>query len=169
MKLFILLLCAACMAACGHRSAQKTDDTIPVQDDAMLLTAKDTAAVLQLTGSFMTAVKEKRYADAVQMLHTLKAGDSFAIPEQLDNEQIAEAMESVRKWPVHDFEITDIDFKDAYDNSVRCKVILTPKADNQSTQAISMIWNFKPVRYWGEWKLCLRSSSQGDRTFTPAR
>ena len=114
---------------------------------------------------FMTAVKEQRYADAAMMLHEMKTDDPFAQPELLDNEQLKSVLQRLKAFPIYDYTISDCIFKEAFDNEVRCKVVLFPKTDKEDMRPNATTWYFKPVRYLGEWKLCFRSSAQGDRTF----
>lgn len=104
-------------------------------------------------------------ADAAIMLHETKADDPFAQPELLDNTQLKSVLHRLKAFPIYDYSITDYIFKEALDNEVRCKVILFPKNDEKDTRPNTTTWYFKPVRFLGEWKLCFRSSTQGDRTF----
>ena len=78
----------------------------------------------------------------------------------------------MKYWPVENCNLSECHapflnyiFKEALDNEVRCKVILFPKNDEKDTRPNTTTWYFKPVRFLGEWKLCFRSSTQGDRTF----
>lgn len=116
----------------------------------------------------MAAVKEKRYADAAAMLHETKADDPFAQPELLDNDQLQDALQRLKIFPIYDFSISGYTFKEALDNEVRCEVVLFPKTEADDTRPNTATWYFKPVRYLGEWKLCFRSSAQGDHAFDPS-
>ena len=166
-ELLFLGFVSACLLSCGGGMKKAESSASGIIDRTMALSAKDTAAVLDLTCRFMDAVKEQRYADAVILLHTLKADDAFAQPELLDNDQLETAMQRVKMFPVHSYRIDGYTFKKAYDNDVRCKVFLSPPAADGQT--VSTVWYFKPVRFLGEWKLCFRSSEQGDRSFEGTR
>ena len=53
------------------------------------------------------------------------------------------------------YKIDNIQFKEAEDNEVRCTVYFT---ETRKTN-----WYFKPVRYLGNWKLCMKDSGMGDK------
>ena len=161
----ILGLASILIVSCGQGGKKEERDDPSTVKQTMALSKKDTIKVLELTNQFMTAVKEQRYADAAIMLHETKADDPFAQPELLDNTQLKSVLHRLKAFPIYDYSITDYIFKEALDNEVRCKVILFPKNDEKDTRPNTTTWYFKPVRFLGEWKLCFRSSTQGDRTF----
>ena len=150
-NLLIVGLIAAFIVLC-NQSGKKTE-------------TDSRATVKHLMVLSQTAVKEQRYADAAMMLHEMKADDPFAQPELLDNEQLKSVLQRLKAFPIYDYTISDCIFKEAFDNEVRCKVVLFPKTDKEDMRPNATTWYFKPVRYLGEWKLCFRSSAQGDRTF----
>lgn len=164
-NLLIVGLIAAFIVSCNQSGKKTETDSWATVKHLMVLSQKDTIQVLDLTNQFMTAVKEQRYADAAMMLHEMKADDPFAQPELLDNEQLKSVLQRLKAFPIYDYTISDCIFKEAFDNEVRCKVVLFPKTDKEDMRPNATTWYFKPVRYLGEWKLCFRSSAQGDRTF----
>ena len=164
-NLLIVGLIAAFIVSCNQSGKKTETDSRATVKHLMVLSQKDTIQVLDLTNQFMTAVKEQRYADAAMMLHEMKADDPFAQPELLDNEQLKSVLQRLKAFPIYDYTISDCIFKEAFDNEVRCKVVLFPKTDKEDMRPNATTWYFKPVRYLGEWKLCFRSSAQGDRTF----
>lgn len=168
-NLLILGFASIFIASCSQGSKKADMGNQSAINHTMALNKKDTIQVLELTNQFMTAVKEQRYADAAMMLHEMKANDSFAKPELLDNAQLASALQRLKIFPIYDYSISDYTFKEAFDNEVRCKVVLFPKTDAEDTRPNTTTWYFKPVRYLGEWKLCFRSSAQGDHTFDASR
>lgn len=96
----------------------------------------------------MTAVKEQRYADAAMMLHEMKADDPFAQPELLDNEQLKSVLQRLKAFPIYDYTISDCIFKEAFDNEVRCKVVLFPKTDKEDMRpnATTCIYNHRTTK-----------------------
>ena len=164
-NLLILGLASILIVSCGQGGKKEERDDPSTVKQTMALSKKDTIKVLELTNQFMTAVKEQRYADAAIMLHETKADDPFAQPELVENEQLKSVLQRLKAFPIYDYTISDCIFKEAFDNEVRCKVVLFPKTDKEDMRPNATTWYFKPVRYLGEWKLCFRSSAQGDRTF----
>ena len=164
-NLLIVGLIAAFIVSCNQSGKKTETDSQATVKHLMVLSQKDTIQVLDLTNQFMTAVKEQRYADAAMMLHEMKTDDPFAQPELLDNTQLKSVLHRLKAFPKYDNSITDYIFKEALDNEVLSKVILFPKNDEKDTRPNTTTWYFKPVRFLGEWKLCFRSSTQGDRTF----
>ena len=164
-NLLIVGLIAAFIVSCNQSGKKTETDSRATVKHLMVLSQKDTIQVLDLTNQFMTAVKEQRYADAAMMLHEMKADDPFAQPELLDNEQLKSVLQRLKAFQKYDYTKRDCIFQEAFDNEVRGKVVLFPKTDKEDMRPNATTWYFKPVRYLGEWKLCFRSSAQGDRTF----
>lgn len=167
-NLLILGLASIFIVSCSQSGKKAETNEQSVVKHTMVLSKKDTVQVLELTNRFMAAVKEKRYADAAAMLHETKADDPFAQPELLDNDQLQDALQRLKIFPIYDFSISGYTFKEALDNEVRCEVVLFPKTEADDTRPNTATWYFKPVRYLGEWKLCFRSSAQGDHAFDPS-
>lgn len=125
--MLIVGLIAAFIVSCNQSGKKTETDSRATVKHLMVLSQKDTIQVLDLTNQFMTAVKEQRYADAAMMLHEMKADDPFAQPELLDNEQLKSVLQRLKAFPIYDYTISDCIFKEAFDNEVRCKVVLFPK------------------------------------------
>ena len=123
-NLLIVGLIAAFIVSCNQSGKKTETDSRATVKHLMVLSQKDTIQVLDLTNQFMTAVKEQRYADAAMMLHEMKADDPFAQPELLDNEQLKSVLQRLKAFPIYDYTISDCIFKEAFDNEVRCKVVL---------------------------------------------
>lgn len=130
-NLLIVGLIAAFIVSCNQSGKKTETDSQATVKHLMVLSQKDTIQVLDLTNQFMTAVKEQRYADAAMMLHEMKADDPFAQPELLDNEQLKSVLQRLKAFPIYDYTISDCIFKEAFDNEVRCKVVLFPKTDKE--------------------------------------
>ena len=143
-NLLIVGLIAAFIVSCNQSGKKTETDSQATVKHLMVLSQKDTIQVLDLTNQFMTAVKEQRYADP------------FAQPELLDNEQLKSVLQRLKAFPIYDYTISDCIFKEAFDNEVRCKVVLFPKTDKEDMRPNATTWYFKPVRYLGRWSLCLK-------------
>ena len=120
----------------------------------MVLTANDTVQVMELVTKFMDALKEKRYADAVMLLHETDPESPYSKAELLNNDKIQKAMEGLKRFPVQDYQIKDYWFKTAYDNEVKCMIEVEPESSDKTPMKLN--FSLKPVRYFGEWSLCLR-------------
>jgi hypothetical protein len=145
MILFILLI-----SSCNQQKTINTSET-NVQEE-IVMNKQDTIKALSLVSDFLEALKEKKYADAVLMLHEVNPENCFAEPVLLDNEKIEEAMQTLKQYPIKNYSIRDYQFKYTYDNTVRCVIEVEKKEGN--TQ--KMTFALKPVRYLGQWSLCLR-------------
>lgn len=123
-------------------------------ENRMVVTAKDSAAVSNLVTSFMNHVLLQEYDEALGMLCKTdfddREGEPYPLPA--DNRKEIERMITL---PVTGYEITEMVFDTPKDNEVRCRVELGGK--------IATKWCFKPVRYLGNWSLCVKDSSEGDR------
>lgn len=150
---FSILLCMlALTAACRQ---EKNAGDIPGAYPAMLLSQKDTATVLGLVNRFMTFAQNKEYAEAAAMLCKMNASGAGHAPEALDSEDMRRVRTLFGLFPVRGYKIDKIQFKEAEDNEVRCTVYFT--GDKKTN------WYFKPVRYLGNWKLCMKDSGTGDK------
>lgn len=89
------------------------------------------------------------------MLYTVDLDDMDKEPYPLSDEQIAD-LDAMLSMPVTDYEIVEYVFNTADSNEVRCKVTVDGKFTTN--------WYFKPVRYLGNWYLCIKDSAQGDRS-----
>ena len=89
------------------------------------------------------------------MLYKMDAKIPNQAPEPLDNEDMQHIKTLFELFPIYRYKIDNIQFKEAEDNEVRCTVYFT---ETRKTN-----WYFKPVRYLGNWKLCMKDSGMGDK------
>lgn len=134
---------------------QKRKQQTPVADTEMVLTKHDTLQVMSLVTDFMNALKDKRYADAVVMLHKVDPASPYSKPELLDNEEVEKTMAELKHFPIRNYEIKEYMFRIAYDNDVKCIVEIEPASSGEKSQTLK--FGLKPVRYFGNWFLCLRN------------
>lgn len=146
------LIALASLSACG--SKEKTDAAAPVEN-RMSLSAQDTTTTLGLVNDFMSRLVERDTKSAASMLYTVDLDDFDKEPYPLSDEQIAN-LDAMLSMPVTDYEIVEYVFNTADSNEVRCKVTVDGKFTTN--------WYFKPVRYLGNWYLCIKDSAQGDRS-----
>ena len=146
-----LALAAIILAGCGGKKGEVP--TLP-EENRMSLTLQDTTITVGLVNDFMNRIVERDTKSAAAMLYTVDLDDPDGEPYPLTEEQLSE-IDCMLSMPVTGFEIAEYVFDTAASNEVRCKVTVN---DRFTTN-----WYFKPVRYLGDWYLCIKDSSQGDR------
>ena len=140
-----------CFSSCKQQN--NNNATVEVQD-GIVMSAQDTVQVMNLVKDFMDALKDKKYADAVVRLHKINPKKPYAEPELLNNEEIEKAMADLKRFPIRNYEIKDYTFRVCYDNVVRCDIEL--ESDSQDSSPAKLVFALNPVRYLGEWRLCLK-------------
>ena len=133
--------------------SQKQQTKAGAPNVKMALASHDTLQVTNLVIQFMDALQDKRYADAVVMLHKVDPESPYSEPELLDNDELEKTIYHLKRFPIRSYKIKEIDFKIAYDNEVKCIIETEPFVVGQ--QSMSLNFSLKPVRYLGHWSLCL--------------
>lgn len=141
-----------CMSSCKGRQSDATTPVSPVNE--MVLTAQDTTITRGLVSTFMDRIVAGDKSAATQLLYTVDFDDPDGEPYPVTEEQIAE-MDQMLSLPVTRYEIADCIFDTPESNEIRCRVFINDR--------IPTNWYFKPIRYLGNWYLCIKDSSQGDR------
>ena len=143
------LMLALCLGACREKTKNEksSEEARPNLERAMRLTAQDTVAVKTLVATFMDLAQRRRLDSAVMLLRTAKLHQQ---PQPLDANARKEIVDILGKFPVSDYEIVHIAFKNAGSNEVKCRVY--------AQTGHSTNWYFKPVRYIGRWSLCLKEA-----------
>lgn len=144
-------LAAVTLSSCGGKE-QTT--TLPVENN-MVLTAQDTTVTTGLVSNFMDMLVAQDPQTAAAMLYTVDFDDPDCEPYPLTDEQIA-GLQEMLSTPVTDYEIAGCVFDTPDSNEIRCRVTVGGRFTTN--------WYFKPVRYIGNWYLCLKDSSTGDRS-----
>lgn len=144
-----LLILALCLGACreGTKKEKSLEEAKLNLERTMHLTAQDTIAVETLVTMFMDLAQRQRLDSAVMLLRTAKLHQQ---PQPLDANARKEIVDILGKFPVSDYEIVHIAFKNAGSNEVKCRVY--------AQTGHSTNWYFKPVRYIGRWSLCLKEA-----------
>ncbi len=146
------LFAFASLSSCG--SKDKNETAAPVEGK-MALSAQDTTVTLGLVGDFMNRLVERDVKSAASMLYTVDFDDADREPYPLTDAQIAD-LDGMLSLPVTGYEIAEYVFSTPDQNEIRCRVTINDK--------FATNWYFKPVRYLGNWYLCIKDSSQGDRS-----
>lgn len=143
------MMATFCVVSCKQ---QKKESTTVEVVTGIVMSHEDTVMVTNLVTKFMDALRDKRYADAVVMLYKINPQSPYAEPELLGNDEVDQVMTDLKRFPVRNYQIKDYKFNICYDNLVRCTI------DTESTDHLSSQLTFalNPVRYLGEWRLCLK-------------
>jgi len=115
------------------------------------LTHNDSIAAKALVTSFMDAVRDGKYADAVAYLYTLNPKNPYLNPELLDNESIKETMDMMEKIKVDSYRIKSMEFVSAVNNPTKCEI--TAELSGNKVP-VKLTWVLNPVNYMGRWLLC---------------
>ncbi|MBO5268297.1 MAG: hypothetical protein J6B13_06015 [Muribaculaceae bacterium] len=148
--LFVAL--CLCFTSCGG-SADK-GSALP-EENRMVLTQQDTTESLGLVRQFMDCVVAGDADGAASLLYIVDYDDEDREPYPLTLEQ-RDKLAAMLSMPVKGYEIVDCIYHSPEVNEVQCRVNVNDR--------ISTNWYFKPVRYLGQWYLCLKESSNGDYT-----
>jgi len=147
------MIAVACLCSCG--GGDKAQTTATQEVNRMSLTKQDTVTVTGLVSDFMERIVNHDKDAAAAMLYTVDFDDSDREPYPIPDMQ-REQLDQMLSLPVTSYEIAEYAFESADQNEVRCRVRIN---DRFTTN-----WYFKPVRYLGNWYLCIKDSSEGDRS-----
>ena len=98
-----------------------------------------------LVTMFMDRMKSGHPDSALMLLRTAKPDCE---PQGLNREGFIEFMKTYRQFPVANYTLEYIKFKNPNNNEIKCRILTS---DNTKLN-----WYFKPVRYLGRWSLCLK-------------
>ncbi len=132
------------LTACRDKSP-KTEVIYATDPNIMKVEAKDSAAVKTLVTIFMERIKSGHPDSALMLLRTAKPNCK---PQGLNREEVVKAMKIYKQFPVADYTLEYIKFKNPNNNEVKCRI--------QTSDNTKLNWYFKPVRYLGRWSLCLK-------------
>lgn len=126
----------------------------------MQTNAADSAEVLNLVVTFMDHLKNGEVVEAVDMLGNSdpdSISDYNGIPLDLPQEVKDLYVRRYSRLDIDHYEIENFQFSDYTCNQVRSKVYF--KDGTNSTL------NFNPIKAVGAWRLTVRDSYRGDRSF----
>lgn len=112
----------------------------------MYLTSEDTISITSIVNQFMDFYVEGKYTDAVALLYSQRTPK--AEPQLLDNDELKSIISMLKSNPIKSYTLSCITFNNADNNEVKCRII--------TKNNIPMYFTFRPVRYLGGWRLCLR-------------
>lgn len=146
------------LSSCHKKQAAPTGPQPTDFEKAM--DAADTVAVKQLIDQFFTYVKGKDFSEAAAMLYRNDV-QANREPEQLDNEEMAKVIATLKAVPMVDYKIEYIKFNEDYANEVLCNVVIRKGANGQPDMTTKMF--FKPILCMNNWLLCLVNTEYGDK------
>ena len=154
-KKIFLFTALVCLLLCSCGGSKKSDENPNVGMGEMVLAKQDTTQVIELVDAFMGHLKNGDYDIAADMLYESTERDSEGMPVHLSDVNRGAMIEMFRQWPVTDYNIKEITFKELDDNEIKCGV--------EISNSFEIKWSFKPVRYGSDWLLTMRDSLDGDR------
>lgn len=167
---YLLILCIAVFFAscssCSHKDQSNVDPLdIPTEFENNLTDA-DTARVKELIGVYMAHMQNQEYYDAAAMVYRHEEVHSQIVPRELNNEEIERLVNVYKLFPVQDYKIDYMRFREAGLNEV-CITVIMQKGENGKPDATSKMF-FNPIHFHNKWCLVLDDSHQGTDAFVPA-
>lgn len=167
---YLLIFCLAVLFAscssCSHKDQQETIDPLDVPTEfEKNLTDADTARVKELIGVYMAHMQKGEFYDAAGMVYRQEEKHSEIIPRELNNEEIERLVNVYKLFPVIDYKIDYLRFREAGLNEV-CITVIMKKGENGQPDATSKMF-FNPIHFHNKWCLVLDDSHQGTSTFVP--
>lgn len=165
--LFISLITffASC-TSCSKKEAPVDPLDIPTEFEESL-TGKDTAAVKEIIGIYMDHIMKGDFYDAAGMVYRYELNENDQrVPRELNNEEMDRMVKVYRLFPVEEWSIDYMRFRETGMNEVCINVIMR-KGENGQPDATSKIF-FNPIFYGQTWCLVLDDTHQGTHTFVPA-
>ena len=168
---YLLILCIAVFFAscssCSHKDQQENIDPLDVPTEfEKHLTEADTARVKEIIGVYMAHMQNGEYYKAAEMVYRQEEVHSKIVPRELNNDEIERLVKVYKLFPVVDYKIEYMRFREADLNEV-CITVIMKKGVNGQPDATSKMF-FNPIQFHNKWCLVLDDSHQGTDTFVPA-
>ncbi|MEJ8739387.1 hypothetical protein [Phocaeicola sp. HCN-6420] len=151
LNIIAIAICLLSFFSCQStdKNQQKDSDTTELNNFVSGLVKEDTTAVEKLVNTYMTYAQNKQYAEAAAMLFKPDTADIWNEPIPLDNDEMESVKAVLKRFPVQSYKITEMKFRTAVDNEIRCSFVM-----NESSNVTSS-WTFRAMNYLGGWRLCL--------------
>lgn len=167
---YLLILCIAVFFAscssCSHKDQSNVDPLDIPTEFEQKLTDADTAQVKELIGVYMAHMQKQEFYEAAAMIYRHEEQHSKLIPRELNNDEIERLVNVYKLFPVVDYKIDYMRFREAGLNEV-CITVIMQKGQNGAPDATSKMF-FNPIHFHNAWRLVLDDSHQGTDTFVPA-
>lgn len=167
---YLLILCitvlfASC-SSCSHKDQANVDPLdIPTEFEENL-TEVDTSQVKELIDTYMNRIQKGEYYKAAEMVYRQEEKHSQLVPRLLNNDEIERLVKVYKLFPVEDYKIDYMRFREAGLNEV-CVSVIMQKGVNGKPDATSKMF-FNPIHFHNAWRLVLDDSHQGTDAFVPA-
>lgn len=167
---YLLLFCVAVLfASCSSCSNNKNENVDPLDVPTVFeenLTEADTSKVKEIIAVYMTHIQKGEYYDAAGMVYRHEMQQGKKVPRLLDNDEIERLVNVYKLFPVEDYKIDYMRFREKELNEV-CISVVMQKGKNGAPDAISKMF-FNPIYFHNKWCLVLDDSHQGTDAFVPA-
>lgn len=157
-RILYIVFCLVIISSCGPKV--KSSD-LKTQKDAELeftssLTVNDTTAVLNLTDTFMSLVKEDKVEDAVSMITVLYQGVLY----KPSDKYFQELVDRYRNMKISSYELQQIFFTTEGNNDV---CYSTEAHMFGSSEPMNIKITFNPICVDGNWYLALKDGNQSSK------
>ena len=168
---YLLILCIAVLFAscssCSHKEQNVDPLDVPTEFENRLTDA-DTAQVKEIIAVYIGHIQRGNYYDAAGFVYRLEDnGRSQRVPRELNNEEIERMVKVYKLFPIVDYKIDYMRFRENNLNEV-CVSVIMQKGQNGQPDAVSKMF-FNPIYYGNKWCLVLDDSHQGTNAFVPAQ
>lgn len=166
---YLLLICVAVFFASCSSCSNKNENVDPLDVPTVFeekLTEADTAKVKEIIAIYMSHVQKGEYYDAAGMVYRHEMQKGKKVPRLLDNDEIERLVNVYKLFPVEDYKIDYMRFREQELNEV-CISVIMQKGKNGAPDATSKMF-FNPIFFHNKWCLVLDDSHQGTDAFVPA-
>lgn len=162
MVVAIFASCSSCRRDNGQANVDPLD--VPTEFEKQLKES-DTIEVKAVIDRFVNYIQNEKYYDAARMVYRLEYKGKQALPRELNNEEIERMVRVFKLFPIEDYNIEYMRFREAELNEV-CISTIMQKGENGSPDAKSKMF-FNPINMGGKWGLVLDNTFYGTDTFVP--
>lgn len=163
LMLLVAVFFASC-SSCSHKNDNVDPLDVPTEFEENL-TEKDTAAVKEVIATFISHIQNGEYYDAAGMVYRQEFVGDQVTPRQLENEEMDRLVAVYKIFPILDYKIDYMRFRENDLNEV-CLTVIMKKGENGQPDATSKMF-FNPIYHHNVWRLVLDDSHQGTETFVP--
>lgn len=161
--LIVTVFFASC-SSCSNKDKNVDPLDVPSEFENRMTTA-DTAQVKEIIAEFIEHIQKEEYYDAAGMVYRHEMQKGVKFPRELDNDEIERLVNVYKMFPIQDYRIDYMRFREANLNEV-CVTVIMQKGENGMPDATSKMF-FNPIFIQSKWFLVLDDSHQGTDTFVP--
>ena len=151
--LAVAVLCL--MSACSSKKTKSRAEQ--VDEFRSELTAEDTTAMLKLADEAMEQLKAKKIDQVISSLY--EYNDSTKEVSELSEQNAKRYARKFKMFPVLDYQREYFSFMLEGCNDVKYRVTFATAEQAGTKEPATTMFMFNPVKIDGEWKLCVKTST----------